>query len=453
MRLHILGIGGTFMAGIALLAKASGHEVSGSDGRLYPPMSTQLDTAGITLFEGYEAGLLKRLGKIDLFIVGNVIKRGNALLEEILAQHLPFVSGPAWLANTILHDKRVIAVAGTHGKTTTTSMLAFILDRVGIECGFLVGGVPENFGVSARVGNSQYFVIEADEYDSAFFDKRPKFMHYSPQIAILNNLEYDHADIYPDLQAIQQQFHYLIRTIPNNGRIIYPAHDAALQEVLQKGCWSPVVTFGTGVGDWRATLNRPDGSELTVFHQGECVGQVSWQLIGQHNVSNALAAIAAAYEAGVSPLQSMQSLPYFTNVKRRMELKGRVKDIAVYDDFAHHPTAIATTLQGLRAKIGKEARLIAVLEFGSYTMRQGVHRDALPQALHDADQIIFKNTETDWGLENVAKSCRQPTQIFNDVNQLVNALANTLFPGDHVIMMSNKGFDGVHEKLLERLSA
>lgn len=445
MRLHILGICGTFMSGIAILAKQSGHEVSGSDMNVYPPMSTQLQEQGILLAEGYAAEQIDP--SIDCVIVGNVIKRGNPAMEYVMANGIPYLSGPQWLAENILKNRWVLGVAGTHGKTTTTSMLTWILEHAGHKPGFLVGGVPENFGVSARLGESDYFVIEADEYDSAFFDKRSKFIHYHPRTAILNNLEFDHADIFADLAAIKQQFHFLVRTVPGNGMIIKHQDDNNLTDVLNMGCWTPVSTF-SGQGAWQAELLAPDGSAFIVKQEGKPVGEVRWGLMGQHNVDNALAAIAAAHHANVTPAQAVHALASFKNVKRRMEVKGKAKDIVVYDDFAHHPTAIATTLAGLRAKIGKQARLIAILEFGSFTMRSGVHKDRISESLTDADVVVCKSTDSDWGLKEILASCKQPTTVYDDVDQLVQTLVPTLQAGDHVIVMSNSGFGGIHQKLI-----
>ncbi len=450
MKLHILGICGTFMGGIALLAKQSGHEVSGSDTHVYPPMSTQLQEQGIQLMEGYAAHHINH--DVDCVIVGNVIKRGNPAMEHILANRIPFVSGPQWLTENILKNRWVLAVAGTHGKTTTTSLLAWILEYVGLKPGFLIGGVPENFGVSARLGEVPHFVIEADEYDSAFFDKRPKFIHYHPRTLVLNNLEYDHADIFPDLNAIKLQFHYLVRTIPDNGLIIHHATDPNLAAVLNIGCWTPTMTFSLKEGEWQAKLIKEDGSAFTVSQAGKLVGQVEWNLLGKHNVENALAALAAAQHAGILLRDAIKALPHFNNVKRRLEIKGEVNNIVVYDDFAHHPTAIATTLAGLRAKIGPHARMIAVVEFGSYTMRTGVHRDKLQEAFQFADNVVCKNTEVDWGLNTALATFKQPTAIYHDVETLVKNLAPTLQAGDHVVIMSNSSFDGIHQKLLNAIS-
>jgi UDP-N-acetylmuramate: L-alanyl-gamma-D-glutamyl-meso-diaminopimelate ligase len=450
MRIHVLGICGTFMGGIALLAKQSGHEVSGSDLNVYPPMSTQLAAQGIQLMNGYDPADLDP--EIDCVIVGNVISRGNPVMEHVLEHNIPYSSGPQWLAENILRDRWVLAVSGTHGKTTTTSLLTWILEHAGLNPGFLVGGVPENFGISARLGSSPFFVIEADEYDSAFFDKRPKFIHYHPKTAILNNLEFDHADIFLNLDAIKQQFHYLVRTIPGNGLIVRMADDANLASVLEKGCWTPTTTFGGDRGAWQAKLNQTDGSSFDVYYNQTKQGAAEWSLLGKHNVNNALAAIAAAHHAGVPIIRAIEALTLFKNVKRRLEVKGKANGVTLYDDFAHHPTAIATTLEGLRAKVGKEARIIVVLEFGSYTMRSGVHKDQIKDALVLADVVVCKRPEGhDWGLEQVLKQLPQPNSLHDNVDSLVRDLAKQIRSGDHVVVMSNSGFGGIHEKLLQAI--
>lgn len=449
MRVHILGICGTFMAGIAQLAKQLGHEVTGSDMNVYPPMSTQLESQGIQLMSGYDPKHIDPT--VDCVIVGNVIKRGNPAMEYVLEQNIPYTSGPQWLAENVLRGRWVLAVSGTHGKTTTTSMLAWILEYAGMDPGFLIGGVPENFGVSARLGSQQFFVIEADEYDSAFFDKRPKFIHYRPKTLILNNLEFDHADIFPNLEAIQQQFHYLVRTVPGNGLIVRNAQDKNIETVLSKGCWTPVTTFGGINGNWRGNLTQPDGSRFELLCDGSAIEEVIWDLVGKHNVENAIAAIAAANHVGVPIKRALQALSLFKNVKRRLEIKGRVGGITLYDDFAHHPTAIATTLAGLRARVGKE-RIIVVLEFGSYTMRTGVHKDSMKEALVDADMVICKRPDSmDWDLAEVLKGFSQPTALYDSVDNLVENLVSQLKMGDHVIVMSNSGFGGIHQKILAML--
>ncbi len=450
MRIHILGICGTFMAGIAVLAKQAGHEVSGSDQNVYPPMSTQLESQGITLLSGYDPAHIDP--SVDYVIVGNVIRRGNPAMEYVLEHNIPYISGPQWLSEQILRDRWVLAVSGTHGKTTTTSLVTWLLEANGLNPGFLIGGVPENFGVSARIGENPFFVIEADEYDSAFFDKRSKFIHYRPKTLILNNLEFDHADIFPDLAAIKQQFHFLIRTVPGNGKIVRNANDANLTDVLQKGCWTPVVTFAADNGQWQARLIKEDGSSFEVLQNDIPVGRVTWNLVGRHNVENALAALAAVEHAGVPTTCAIESLSAFKNVKRRLEVKGRVNDIVVYDDFAHHPTAIATTLAGLRARVGKDARIVAVVEFGSYTMRTGVHKDTIKDALNDADMVVCKRPSADWDLTPILTHFKQPTLLFDHVDQLVENLAPQLQAGDHVIVMSNSGFDGIHQKLLTAIN-
>ncbi len=447
MRLHILGICGTFMSGIAVLAKQAGHQVSGSDMNIYPPMSTQLMEQGISLMEGYEPSHIPK--DVDCIIVGNVIKRGNPAMEYVLNQGLPFVSGPEWLYNNILKDRWVLAVSGTHGKTTTTSMLTWILHYAGLHPGFLIGGVPENFQVSAALGSKPFFVIEADEYDSAFFDKRSKFIHYRPKTAILNNLEYDHADIFPDLAAIKQQFHYFVRTIPSNGLIIRPVDDENIDDVLAMGCYTPVVQCGANEA-WQAKPLKADDSVFEVIQNRKKIAQVNWDLVGEHNMANALAAIAAANHAGVEPAIAIEALASFKNVKRRLEVKGQVNGITVYDDFAHHPTAIATTLSGLRAKIGG-ARLIAILEFGSYTMRAGVHKDKIQQALEKADMVICKTPSTDWGLKTILADFKQPTALYDNVDTLIKSVRPSLQAGDHVLIMSNSSFDGLHNKLLSAI--
>ena len=399
MRLHILGICGTFMGGIAALARELGHEVTGSDANVYPPMSDQLRALGITLQEGYAAEHLQPVP--DLVIVGNALSRGNPAIEYMLDARLPYISGPQWLGENVLRSRAVLAVAGTHGKTTTTGLLAHLLESAGGNPGFLVGGVPGNFGVSARLAAGKQFVIEADEYDTAFFDKRSKFVHYRPNVAILNNLEYDHADIFPDVAAIQRQFHHLVRIVPGNGRLIVNAEDERLREVLAMGCWTPVETFGIEVGDWRAELLEADGSAFAVSRKSESVGEVRWNLLGRHNVMNALAALAAANAAGVSPASLLPAFTEFSNVKRRMELVGEVHGVRVYDDFAHHPTAIATTLAGLRAKVGK-ARILVGMEPRSNSMRAGAHAAELAPSLRDADAVVFlQRPELKWDAQRV----------------------------------------------------
>jgi UDP-N-acetylmuramate: L-alanyl-gamma-D-glutamyl-meso-diaminopimelate ligase len=450
MRLHILGICGTFMGGIASLAKAAGHEVSGSDAHVYPPMSDQLREQDIELSEGYLPEHLEP--EPDCVVVGNVMSRGNAAVEAMLDRGLRYTSGPQWLYENILQDRWVLAVAGTHGKTTTTSMLAWILEYAGLNPGFLVGGVPENFACSARLGDGPFFVVEADEYDTAFFDKRSKFVHYHPRTLILNNLEFDHADIFEDLAAIQRQFHHLLRIVPGAGLVIHPKHDTNITDVLEQGCWTPTESLGTG-GDWQARLIKADGSHYEVQLAGQSQGEVSWGMIGTHNVHNGLAAIAAARHAGVPVATSTAALSEFKGVKRRMQLRGEVAGVSVYDDFAHHPTAITTTLAGLRNRVG-EQRIIAVLEPRSNTMRMGVHRDALAQSLQQADLVrVFDVGDLDWDLERELESLGSRVAVYRDMEKLLSSLIREARPGDQLLIMSNGGFGGLHDKMMDGLEA
>jgi UDP-N-acetylmuramate: L-alanyl-gamma-D-glutamyl-meso-diaminopimelate ligase len=446
MHIHILGICGTFMGGIAALAKQAGHKVTGCDTNVYPPMSTQLESQGITLTEGFDPSQTS-IGA-DIFVIGNVVSRGNPLMEEILNRGLPYISGPQWLAEHVLRDKWVLAVAGTHGKTTTSSMLAWILEYANMKPGFLIGGVPQNFGISARMGETPFFVIEADEYDTAFFDKRSKFVHYHPRTAILNNLEFDHADIFPDLAAIETQFHHLVRTVPGNGLIISNGHETSLDRVLTRGCWTPVERFGT---DWQATDIDSNGS-FSILFNGHNQGRVTWELLGAHNRMNALAAIAAARHVGVTPEISIAALGQFQNVKRRMEIRGVVNNITVYDDFAHHPTAIATTVAGLRAKVGN-ARILAVLEPRSNTMKLGAVKEALAGSLADADQTFCYANNLGWDAAATLSPLGSKAHTLDDLGHLIEAIAHAAQPGDHVLIMSNGGFGGIHDKLLQRLAA
>lgn len=440
------------MGGVAALAQAAGHRVTGCDRSVYPPMSTQLAALGIELIEGYDPGQLDLAP--DVVLVGNVMSRGNALIERLLDSGLPYTSGPQWLAEQVLRGRWTLAVAGTHGKTTTSSMLAWILERAGLEPGFLIGGVPQDFGHSARLGRGRHFVVEADEYDTAFFDKRAKFVHYRPRTVILNNLEYDHADIYPDIAAIQWQLHLLLRAVPGRGRVITNAGDPRLEEVLAMGCWTPRQSFAAGPGvaaDWQARLGAADGSAFTVTFRGEPAGEVQWPLLGSHNVANALAALAAAQHAGVAPDAAAAALASFRGVRRRMELRGTIRGVAVYDDFAHHPTAIATTIAGLRQRIGGQ-RIIAVLEPRSNTMKRGVHRNELAGALDGADAIwLHRPADLDWDLGEVATRLGPRARVTEDVDALAAALAADVTTGDHVLIMSNGGFGGLHGKLLAAL--
>jgi len=453
MHLHIIGICGTFMGGLALIARAAGHTVTGCDAGVYPPMSTQLEEHGIRLIEGFDADQLAL--QPDLFVVGNVVRRGNPLMEAILDAGLPYVSGPQWLGESVLRGQHVLAVAGTHGKTTTTAMLAHVLDACGLAPNFLIGGVAEDFGVSARHDpNRHHFVIEADEYDTAFFDKRSKFVHYRPRTAILNNLEFDHADIFADLAAIETQFHHLVRTIPGTGRIIVPADDAALHRVLERGCWTPVETFGEG-GAWQ-TVGEAHAGRFEVMHEGRAVGTIDWAHAGAHNQRNALAAIAAAHHVGIEPPRAIDALNGFRGVKRRMQVRGTVNGITVYDDFAHHPTAIATTLAGLRHQQPK-GRILAVLEPRSNTMKLGAVAGRLPAALEQADLIFCYGATSGphalgWSPSAVLAPLGERASCWNDLDKMVDAVQQAARPGDHVLVMSNGGFGGVHDRLLQRLA-
>jgi len=452
MHLHILGVCGTFMGGIAAIAKTAGHTVTGCDANVYPPMSTQLETLGIGLTEGWDPAQLDGVAKdADAFVVGNVVSRGNPLMEAVLARGHAYVSGPQWLYENVLRDKWVLAVAGTHGKTTTTAMLAWILDYAQLAPGFLIGGVPVDFGRSARLTASPFFVIEADEYDTAFFDKRSKFVHYRPRTAILNNLEYDHADIFPDLAAIETQFHHLVRTVPGNGRLVVNGGEASLGRVLARGCWSEVERFGlaevpgTGPG-WTI---RVDG---TILLGGAPQGRLVFGEAGRHNQLNALAAIAAARHAGVPVAVSLAALAAFKGVKRRLELRGTANGVAVYDDFAHHPTAIATTIDGLRRRVGA-ARILAVLEPRSNTMKLGATKDALPGSLAGADRVFCYAANLGWDVAGALAPLAAKAAVHDDLGRLVDAIVAAAHPGDHVLVMSNGGFGGIHDRLLARLAA
>ncbi|MGH8287688.1 MAG: UDP-N-acetylmuramate:L-alanyl-gamma-D-glutamyl-meso-diaminopimelate ligase [Steroidobacteraceae bacterium] len=455
MHVHILGVCGTFMGGIAAIARADGHRVTGSDRNVYPPMSTQLEALGIELTEGYDAAQLDPAP--DVVVVGNVMTRGQPVVEALLERGIPYASGPEWLAREVLRDRWVLAVAGTHGKTTTSSLLAWILEHAGLEPGFLIGGVPANFESSARLGAKPFFVIEADEYDTAFFDKRAKFVHYRPRTLVLNNLEYDHADIYPDVASIERQFHHLVRTVPGGGRIVWNAADERLQETLAMGCWTPCEGFAghpLPAAHWsaRVTGGVEDFSCFEVLEQGRPRGTVRWGLIGAHNMENALAAIAAARHAGVAVERAIEALPAFAGVARRMQLRGEVNGVSVYDDFAHHPTAIATTLDGLRRRVGS-ARIIAVLEPRSNTMRMGVHRDSLAGSLAGADEVwLYTPADLGWDAGAALAALGGRGHGRSDVTVLARDLAQTLRPGDHALIMSNGGFGGLHGKLLAELA-
>ncbi|GAA5178481.1 UDP-N-acetylmuramate:L-alanyl-gamma-D-glutamyl-me so-diaminopimelate ligase [Niveibacterium umoris] len=447
MHIHILGICGTFMGGIALLARAAGHRVTGCDANVYPPMSTQLEAQGIGLIEGYDPAQLD-LGA-DVYVVGNAVSRGNPLLEAILDRGLPYTSGPQWLAEQILPGKWVLAVAGTHGKTTTTSMLTYLLETAGLNPGFLVGGVPEDFGVSARLTDSSFFVIEADEYDTAFCDKRSKFVHYRPRTAILNNLEYDHADIFPDLAAIETQFHHLVRTIPRGGRIVANAAEDSLKRVIARGCWSEIEWFNDAAG-WAAD-EGDSAAEARFALAGAELGSAEVPIAGAHNRANALAAIAAARHVGVRPLDAIAALPAFKGIKRRMEVRGVVNGVTVYDDFAHHPTAIQTTIEGLRRR-QPQGRILAVLEPRSNTMKLGTMKDRLAPSLALADFVFCYAHKLGWSPAEALLPLGNKAQTHESLDALVHAAVQESEPGDHILVMSNGGFGGVHQKLLDALA-
>ncbi|GAB6140100.1 UDP-N-acetylmuramate:L-alanyl-gamma-D-glutamyl-me so-diaminopimelate ligase [Methylosoma difficile] len=450
MHIHILGICGTFMGGLAVIARQLGYQVSGSDQNVYPPMSTQLEQQGIRLMEGYRPENLD--GNPDLVIIGNALSRGNAEVEAVLNRGLKYVSGPQWLAEHVLHNKWVLAVAGTHGKTTTTSMLSWILEAQGFNPGFLIGGIPLNFGISARLGESDFFVIEADEYDSAFFDKRSKFVHYRPRTAILNNLEFDHADIFPDLAAIKRQFHHLVRMIPGEGLIISPACESNIDDVLAMGCWTPVVrTAIDNDARWQAHLLDADGGRFQVLYQGETQGLVDWSLTGEHNVYNALSAIVAAHHVGIKAQDAIAALAEFKNVKRRMEVIANINGVTIYDDFAHHPTAIATTLDGLRKKVGNE-RIIAIVEPRSNTMKMGVHTDTLAQSLHAADlALLYQPDNLGWDL-SALKGFADNIDICYSLEEIIAKLTEEAHHGGHFVLMSNGSFGGIYQPLQAALN-
>jgi len=465
MHIHILGICGTFMGGIAAIARQAGHRVTGCDANVYPPMSTQLEAQGIELIEGFSPDQLLQFETMpDLFVIGNVVSRGNPLMEAILNQGLPYISGPQWLGEQVLYGRHVLAVAGTHGKTTTSAMLTWILEFNGYQPGYLIGGVPLNFTVSARLGEGKYFVIEADEYDTAFFDKRSKFVHYRPRTALLNNLEFDHADIFTDLAAIENQFHHLVRTVPSDGLLVVNGQEPALERVVTRGAWAPVERFGQEVSnEWSLVSQEGDG--FMVRKSGKEVAVVKWApesgVMGQHNQLNALAAVASANHIGISPADSARALAEFKNVKRRLETIGVANDITIYDDFAHHPTAITTTVDGLRRRVGK-ARILAVLEPRSNTMKLGVMKAQLPSSLEQADQVFAYGSNAGkeslgWDLAEVLSPLntkkQDKAQAFDDLDALVKAVAKEAKPGDHILVMSNGGFGGVHQKILKAITA
>ncbi len=453
MHLHILGICGTFMGGIAAIAKQMGFRVSGCDANVYPPMSTQLEQLGIELKQGY---LVEHLAdEPDLIIVGNAMARGNVMVEHVLDRKIPYTSGPQWLLDNVLKDRWVLAVSGTHGKTTTSSMLTWILQYAGMEPGFLIGGVPQNFDCSARLGNAPFFVIEADEYDTAFFDKRSKFVHYRPNTLVINNMEFDHADIFNDIGDIQRQFHHLIRMVPSNGLVLSPKNEQAITETLAMGCWTPT-EYSVGENNkllgWHADKCVADGSEFIVSFAGKIQGKVSWGLIGDFNIDNGLMAIAAARHAGVPTAVAIEALATFVNTKRRFELKGEVNQVRVFDDFAHHPTAIAKTLAGVRANVGSK-RVIAILEPRSNTMKSGVHKDTLAKSLADADLVfVYQGDQVKWSVDALIADCIQPCFVSQDIAQLVADIVEKSQAGDTLVVMSNGGFGGIHDKLLSALT-
>lgn len=456
MHTHILGICGTFMGGLAVLATELKHRVTGSDQNVYPPMSTQLEALGVELIQGYDDEQLKL--NPDSIVVGNVMRREMPVIETLLNQKREFISGPAWLARYVLQNKTVIAVSGTHGKTTTSSMVAWILDQAGLKPGFLIGGVPQNFGISARLGEGQYFIVEADEYDSAFFDKRSKFVHYRPDVLIINNIEFDHADIFDNIAAIQTQFHHLIRTVPGQGLIIAPKYDQNVTETLSKGVWTPVEYIlrensgAEGTTGWWAKSLAEDYHQFEVYWGKDLIGTIQWTLLGYHNLCNALAAIAAARKVGVSPEKAIQALNSFKGVKRRLELKAKVKGISLFDDFAHHPTAIATTLQGLRSSVGKTTRIVVAFEIRSNSMRLGSHQEDLRQAFDQADLVyLFKGKGIEWEVDTLFKSIQKPGGVYTEVDLLSQELAKQATSGDQLVFMSNGGFGGIIGLLQTRL--
>ncbi len=450
MHIHILGICGTFMGGLALIARQLGYQVSGSDQNVYPPMSTQLEEQGIQLIQGYQKENLNP--KPDLVVIGNAMSRGNPEVEAVLNQNLKYISGPQWLSEHVLQNKWVLAVAGTHGKTTTTSMLTWILEHQAFDPGFLIGGIPLNFGISARLGDSDFFVIEADEYDTAFFDKRSKFVHYRPRTAVLNNLEFDHADIFPNLDAIKRQFHHLVRTISGEGLIIAPENDQNIKDVLNMGCWTPVEKSSINANaDWNAELLKADGSQFKILHNNKKQGTVDWSLTGQHNVYNALSAIAAARHIGIAPDDAIHALTTFKNVKRRMEVIGKIDGITLYDDFAHHPTAIKLTLEGLRKQVDQE-QIIAIVEPRSNTMRMGIHTESLAKSLAHADlAIIYQPENLDWDLSALLNYADN-IEISPSVDSIISQLKNLAPKGGHFVLMSNGSFGGIYQKLLDSLN-
>ncbi|OBU09984.1 UDP-N-acetylmuramate:L-alanyl-gamma-D-glutamyl-meso-diaminopimelate ligase [Morganella psychrotolerans] len=449
MHIHILGICGTFMGSLAILARSQGHKVTGADQNVYPPMSSLLTEQGIDLIQGYDPAQLEP--RPDIVVIGNAMKRGNPCVEAVLNLGIPYTSGPQWLHDHVLPERWVLAVAGTHGKTTTAGMLAWILEDCGYQPGFLIGGVPGNFDVSATLGNSPFFVIEADEYDCAFFDKRSKFVHYSPRTLLLNNLEFDHADIFENLAAIEKQFHHLVRVVPGDGKIIAPANDSNLKQMLAMGCWSEEEYTGEGAR-WQAEKVTNDCGEFDVRYDGDIKGRVNWGLVGEHNMQNALMAVAGAHHVGVPVEEACRALGKFINARRRLELRGEVNGISVYDDFAHHPTAILATLQALRSKVGGTARILVVLEPRSNTMKMGISKDDIAPALGRADEVfILQPANIPWLVSEITANCVQPAYWSGDLDALTAMVAEHAQPGDHILVMSNGSFGGIHDKLLAKL--
>jgi UDP-N-acetylmuramate: L-alanyl-gamma-D-glutamyl-meso-diaminopimelate ligase len=449
MHIHILGICGTFMGGVALLARQAGHMVSGSDQNVYPPMSTQLELQGIRLCEGYRPEDIT--DSVDQVVIGNAMPRGNPIVEHVLNNNLPYTSGPQWLRENVLSNRWVLAVAGTHGKTTTSSMIAWILEYAGLNPGFLIGGVPGNFGLSARYGDYPFFVVEADEYDTAFFDKRSKFVHYQPRTCVLNNLEFDHADIFENIDAIKKQFHHLVRTVPGEGKLIVNGADPNLEDVLKMGCWTPVEKFSVAGDTWSIGDSEADGSRFTVCVDGTVAGTVNWNMHGGHNRLNALAAIAAARHAGVPVEQACAALAGFKGIKRRLEVLGEIAGVTVYDDFAHHPTAIRETLAGVR-EISGNGRVLAVLEPRSNTMRMGVHRKELLDSLKIADCIyLYQPADIDWNLQDLARHSTCAAKVYDKTETIITEICKHVQPGDHIVIMSNGGFEAIHSRLVAAL--
>ena len=448
--IHILGVCGTFMGGVAIIAKQMGYGVTGSDINVYPPMSTFLTENGIEIIPHFETSQLQPAP--DMVIVGNAMKRGNPCVEYILDNQLPYTSGPQWLHDNVLRERWVLAVSGTHGKTTTTGMLAWILEQNGLSPSFLIGGIAGNFGVSARLGESNFFVIEADEYDTAFFDKRSKFVHYNPKTLIINNLSFDHADIFDDLKAIQRQFHHMIRTISSSGLILSDKTEQSVKETLDMGCWSHKQFLGEEQ-EWYAQRISNDCTHFAVFHKGEKTAEVNWSIVGQHNMHNALMAIAAARHAGVSVENACAALATFVNAKRRLEVKGEVNGITVYDDFAHHPEAIQATLTALRDKIGGSVRILAVLEPRSNTMKMGIHKDDIAPSLVRADYVfVLQPDNIPWDVSDITNKCLQPAKWTANLERLIDMVVAEAHPTDHILVMSNGSFGGIHQKLLDKLA-